>query len=56
MTRPPAHTATRPFRMTRSAADAHRDHVPTPFLGCPVCARRAALKPIEIRWMSPRLS
>lgn len=54
MTRPTGHAATRPFKLTRSAVEAHRHHLPTPFLGCAVCARRAALQPIEIRWMSPR--
>lgn len=36
------HLAVRPFRVTRAAADAHRRHAPTPFLGCGVCARIAA--------------
>jgi hypothetical protein len=55
MTRPASHAATRPFRVNRSAAEAHRDHLPTPFLGCAICARRAAMRPIQIRWTSPRL-
>jgi len=55
MTRPAANPAIRPFRLTRSAVEAHRDQLPTPFVGCPVCIRRAALKPIDIRWSSPRL-
>jgi len=55
MTRPSTHPATRPFRLTRTAVDAHRAHLPTPFVGCPICVRRAALTPIEIRWTSPRL-
>jgi len=55
MTRPAANPAIRPFRLTHSAVEAHRDHLPTPFVGCPVCVRRAALKPIDIRWSSPRL-
>ena len=54
MTRPFNHTAVRPFKLTRAAVEAHQAHLPTPFLGCPICARRSALKPIEIRWMSPR--
>jgi len=54
MTRPARHSAVRPFRITKSAVEAHQDHLPTPFLGCPVCARRAATKGIDIRWMSPR--
>jgi hypothetical protein len=54
MTRPTGHAASRPFRLTRAAVDAHRDHYPTPFLGCPICARRTAMTPIRIRWISPR--
>jgi hypothetical protein len=54
MTRPIGHPAVRPFRLTRSAVEAHRDHAPTPFLGCPVCVRRAPMTPVKIRWMSPR--
>ena len=42
MYRPFTHVAVRPFRVTRAAADAHRRHAPTPFLGCAVCARVAA--------------
>lgn len=42
MYRPSTHLAVRPFRVTRAAADAHRRHAPTPFLGCGVCARIAA--------------
>ena len=38
MTRPTGHPAIRPFRLTQSAVEAHRAHLPTPFLGCPVCA------------------
>ncbi len=55
MPRPARHAAVRPFRMTRAAVDAHREHGATPFLGCAVCARRTMLRPIEIRWSSPRL-
>ncbi len=55
MSRPTGHAATRPFRLTRSAAEAHRDHLPTPFLGCPACIRRQPMHAIEIRWSSPRL-
>ena len=39
---------------SRAAVDAHREHYPTPFLGCPICARRTAMTPIRIRWISPR--
>ena len=35
MTRPTGHAASRPFRLTRAAVDAHREHYPTPFLGLP---------------------
>lgn len=42
MSRRFTHLAVRPFRVTRAAADAHRRHAPTPFLGCGVCARIAA--------------
>ncbi len=55
MPRAAGHAATRPFRVTRSAAEAHRDHLPTPFLGCPACARRQPMTAIDIRWTSPRL-
>ena len=55
MTRPTGHPAARPFKLTRSAVDAHREHLPTPFLGCPICARRTGWQPVEIRWVSPRL-
>ena len=54
MSRPTGHAASRPFRLTRAAVDAHREHYPTPFLGCPICARRTAMTPIRIRWISPR--
>jgi hypothetical protein len=55
MTRPATHAAARPFRVNRTAADAHRNHLPTPFLGCSVCARRATSQPRTLRWTSPRL-
>lgn len=54
MTRPASHAAARPFRVNRSAAEAHRGHLPTPFLGCSVCARRGVTRPTEVRWTSPR--
>jgi len=54
MSRPTGHPATRPFRLTRAAVEAHREHAPTPFLGCPVCARRSAMTPARIRWLSRR--
>ena len=40
MTRPIQHAAARPFRITTSAAEAHRGHA-SPFLGCPLCIRRS---------------
>ena len=48
------HPAAHPYRLTRAAIQAHREHLPTPFLGCPVCALRAPVEPLKIRWMSPR--
>ena len=39
MKRQIGHPAAHPFRLTRAAIQAHREHLPTPFLGCPVCAR-----------------
>lgn len=42
MYRPFSHVAVRPFRMTRVAADTHRRHAPTRFLGCGACARIGA--------------
>lgn len=55
MPRPTGHPAIHPFRLTRSAVEAHRQHLPTPFLGCPLCARRAPMTALRIRWASPRL-
>ena len=55
MSRPTGHSAARPFRITESAIEAHRDHAPTPFVGCPMCVRRRPMKGVEIRWSSPRL-
>ena len=55
MTRPVSHAAARPFRVDREAAEAHRAHLPTPFLGCAICARRTAMRPAQVRWSSPRL-
>ena len=54
MRRPATHAAARPFRVNRSAAEAHRAHVPTPFLGCSICARRGATQSTDVRWSSPR--
>ncbi len=54
MKRQIGHPAAHPYRLTRAAIQAHREHLPTPFLGCPVCALRAPVGPLKIRWMSPR--
>ena len=54
MKRQIGHPAAHPYRLTRAAIQAHREHLPTPFLGCPVCAMRAPVAPLRIRWMSPR--
>jgi hypothetical protein len=54
MKRQIGHPAAHPYRLTRAAIQAHRKHLPTPFLGCPVCALRAPVEPLKIRWMSPR--
>ena len=54
MKRQIGHPAAHPYRLTRAAIQAHREHLPTPFLGCPVCALRAPVQPLMIRWMSPR--
>ena len=56
MKRQIGHPAAHPYRLTRAAIQAHREHLPTPFLGCPVCALRAPVEPLKIRWMSPRQS
>jgi hypothetical protein len=55
MTRPTGHPAVKPFRLSKAAVDAHRAHLPTPFLGCPVCAHRRPMRAAAIRWTSPRL-
>ena len=54
MKRQISHPAANPYRLTRAAIQAHREHLPTPFLGCPVCAMRAPVGPLKIRLMSPR--
>lgn len=53
MKRTVPHAATRPFRVLRAAVEAHRQHGPTPYLGCAVCARRTMLRPIKPRWAAP---
>jgi hypothetical protein len=54
MTRSTGHTAAYPYRLTRAAVEAHREHLPIPFLGCPLCARRTTITPLRIRWTAPR--
>ena len=54
MTRPIGHPAAHPYRLTRAAIEAHREHFPTRFLGCPLCLRLAPVTPLRIRWTSPR--
>jgi hypothetical protein len=44
------HAAKRPFRVLRAAVEAHRQHGPTPHLGCAVCARWTILRPVKPRW------
>jgi hypothetical protein len=56
MKRQIGHPAANPFRLTQAAIKAHRDHLPTPMLGCPVCAMRVPVAPLKIRWMSPHQS
>ena len=56
MKRQIGHPAAHPFRLTQAAIQAHRDHLPTPMLGCPVCALLVPVAPLKIRWMSPRQS
>lgn len=50
MKRPTPHAATRPFRVLRAAVEAHREHGPTPYLGCAVCARWTILRRPQPRW------
>jgi hypothetical protein len=52
MIRPILHTAVRPFKLTRAAIEAHRAHGPAPLLGCPICARNAWVRPVQLRWSS----
>ena len=54
MNRPIGHPAAHPFRLTRAAIEAHREHLPAPMLGCPLCAMRAPVTPLRIRWTPPR--
>ncbi|MGZ9159726.1 MAG: hypothetical protein ACXW4T_01060 [Candidatus Limnocylindrales bacterium] len=55
MSRTFKHAAVKPFRVTRSAVEAHREHGATPFLGCVICARRTMSEGRTVRWTSPRL-
>ncbi len=54
MTRPALSPATRPFRLSRAAVLAHRQHGPTPLLGCAVCMRRGVTGQNVVRWSAPR--
>ena len=54
MRRPATHAAARPFRVNHTAAAAHRQHLPTPFLGCAICARRASTSPTLLRSSAPQ--
>jgi len=53
MNRPNGRPAVHPFRLTRATIEAHRDHLPTPMLGCPLCAVRTPVTPLRIRWTPP---
>src|SRR4051794_17953848 len=46
------HRPARPFRATRSAIEEHEAHLPTPFVGCPECARRPRMTPLQIGWVA----
>ena len=50
MTRPNLHPALRPFRIGRAAVLAHRQHGPTPFVGCAICIRLGAVGAPRVRW------
>jgi hypothetical protein len=54
MTRPARHAAVRPFRLLKAAVEAHREHGPTPFVGCAVCARWTMFTGIKPRRVEPR--
>ena len=45
MKRQIGHPAAPPYRLTRAAIEAHREHLPTPFLGCPLCALARGVDP-----------
>ena len=42
----------RPVRPTRSAIEEHADHLPTPFVGCPICEVRPRMTPLQIGWLA----
>jgi len=55
MTRPslPVHPALKPFRISRAAVIAHREHGPTPHLGCVICIRLGMVGATRVRWTAP---
>ncbi len=53
-TRPSVHPSLKPFRLSRAAVLIHRQHGPTPFLGCAVCIREGVVGATRVRWTSPR--
>jgi hypothetical protein len=55
MTRPVRHASVKPFRVLKAAVDAHREHGPTPFVGCAICARKTMFTGLEPRWIAPRV-
>jgi hypothetical protein len=52
----PVHPALRPFRLRRATVIAHRQHGPTPFLGCAVCIREGVVGATRVRWTTPRMA
>ena len=40
-----------PFRVKRSAAEAHENH-PTPFVGCEICELRPRMTPLQFGWIA----
>jgi hypothetical protein len=51
MTRPVRHPSVRPFRILKAAVEAHRQHGPTPFVGCAICARTTMFTGLKPRWI-----
>jgi hypothetical protein len=52
MTRPVRHPSVRPFRVLKAAVEAHREHGPTPFVGCAICARKTMFTGLQPRWIN----